>query len=331
MEKQKSDFWWMIKGICAIAVIAIHSFISMEVTGSVVVTRQFINFPVILFIFMAGYFVNVSKIKSDWKKWTVGRLRRIMLPYLVFSVLYLLFAWRIKGMLINWKGVIASILLGTSNVHMYYCIVMLQLIIITPLIIALYNKSWLKYVCFFVTAAGVAQRYIGAWKPPAFLIFDALCAPWLLFYVWGIYAGTAARERKEKTVSFKKDVLWLLAAAAFMFAESWFLFQTETFHILSVTQVRIGNFVFTACLIRLVLDASTKDIRPVWWLCSIGKISFGIYLIHMFIVDALLQIYPKANYFVILCTALAGSYVICVAGKQVKKLMPHKEFVQRNE
>lgn len=324
MEKPESDFWWMVKGICIITVIAIHSFLNREISWGMVVARQFINFPVVLFIFMSGYFANTAKVKADWKSWIGGRLIRIIPSYLICSALYLLFAWKIKGVSINWKGAAASMVLGTSNLHMYYCIVMLQLIILTPVVTALCHKAWLKYVCLFITAAGVVLKYISEWKQGAMPILGTLCAVWLIFYVWGIYARKRNRETERMKDAWKKDILWLLAAAAFMCTESFLMFRSDIFHTFATSQVRIGNFVFTACLIRLLLNVSTISIRPVRWLCSVGKVSFGIYLIHMFILDMLLYIYPQINYFMVLCMTLIMSYILCIAGRQVKKLLTCK-------
>ncbi len=66
----KRQYWQMIRGICILAVIMIHcpqgttgldSYIWLGI-------RQIINFPVALFIFMAGYFVNSSQVDINWLK-----------------------------------------------------------------------------------------------------------------------------------------------------------------------------------------------------------------------------------------------------------------------
>lgn len=68
-EKNKSQYWQMVRGICILAVIMIHcpNAIGLS-TGEFsiwMIIRQLINFPVALFIFMAGYFVNIDKVEKN--------------------------------------------------------------------------------------------------------------------------------------------------------------------------------------------------------------------------------------------------------------------------
>ena len=65
----KSQYWQVVRGICILAVIAIHC---PQGTDENLFTwlgiRQLINFPVALFIFMAGYFVKPWKVDITWLK-----------------------------------------------------------------------------------------------------------------------------------------------------------------------------------------------------------------------------------------------------------------------
>ena len=66
---QKSQYWQVVRGICILAVIAIHC---PQGTDGDLFTwlgiRQLIDFPVALFIFMAGYFVKPGKVDITWIK-----------------------------------------------------------------------------------------------------------------------------------------------------------------------------------------------------------------------------------------------------------------------
>lgn len=64
----KSRYWQMIRGICILAVIMIHcpageSGVSQTIWLAL---RQLINFPVAIFVFMAGYFVKAEKATMTW-------------------------------------------------------------------------------------------------------------------------------------------------------------------------------------------------------------------------------------------------------------------------
>lgn len=65
----KSEYWQLVRGICILAVIMIHcpSGIEYSVIGRNcwLILRQLINFPVAMFIFMAGYFLIIDKIREN--------------------------------------------------------------------------------------------------------------------------------------------------------------------------------------------------------------------------------------------------------------------------
>ena len=67
---KKQQYWQIVRGICILAVVMIHC---PQGTADLDQTvwlgiRQIVNFPVALFIFMAGYFVNPSKFDKNWLK-----------------------------------------------------------------------------------------------------------------------------------------------------------------------------------------------------------------------------------------------------------------------
>lgn len=64
----KSRYWQAVRGICILAVIMIHCPIGQNALDQIVwlALRQLINFPVAVFIFMAGYFIKPEKVNADY-------------------------------------------------------------------------------------------------------------------------------------------------------------------------------------------------------------------------------------------------------------------------
>jgi len=65
--KEKNNYWQIIRGLCILAVILIHSpnaasySIDSIPFNMWLVIRQIINFPVAIFLFLSGYLVNSKK------------------------------------------------------------------------------------------------------------------------------------------------------------------------------------------------------------------------------------------------------------------------------
>ena len=83
----KNQYWQMVRGVYILAVIMIHCPQGAFGVGKAIwlVIRQFINFPVALFIFMAGYFVAPKSVNM---KWLVNRGGRLIIPFILWSTIY---------------------------------------------------------------------------------------------------------------------------------------------------------------------------------------------------------------------------------------------------
>ena len=67
VTKKRSEYWQLIRGICILCVIMIHTLYLTNIfyiDVSNIVIRRIINFAVAVFIFMAGYFAHVENIRN---------------------------------------------------------------------------------------------------------------------------------------------------------------------------------------------------------------------------------------------------------------------------
>ena len=73
----REHYWDAVKGIAILAVLAIHIPLTSD-TNSLIATRQLINFPVAVFVFLSGYFVKEG---TDVRT----SVKRLLWPYLIWS------------------------------------------------------------------------------------------------------------------------------------------------------------------------------------------------------------------------------------------------------
>jgi uncharacterized membrane protein YcfT len=95
--KDKDNFFQIIRGICIICVVLIHSQNGIIYKDSGVysfnydywlIFRQLINFPVAVFVFLTAYFTNITKVIEKPWPYYISRCKRLVIPFMVWSILY---------------------------------------------------------------------------------------------------------------------------------------------------------------------------------------------------------------------------------------------------
>ena len=122
---KKNTYYQMIRGICICAVVLIHcpvvedgiTYQNIFEFNSIyfIIFRNLINFPVPVFLFLAGYFTNTTHIEISSKAYLVKRLKRLLIPYIVFATFYTcldIIPDIIKRETIDYMNVIVNFLTG---------------------------------------------------------------------------------------------------------------------------------------------------------------------------------------------------------------------------
>lgn len=118
----------MDRGICILAVVMIHcpsgqNYTDKDYTAWIVL-RQFINFPVAMFIFLVGYFVTPEKTQGDYKIFLFKWGGRLFLPYLIWSCIYLLKTAIFNGF--TFRYIAYVLICGKDATPFYYIVVMVD-------------------------------------------------------------------------------------------------------------------------------------------------------------------------------------------------------------
>lgn len=122
---------------------------------------------------------------------------------------------------------------------------------------------------------------------------------WIVFFVLGIYIG----KKGELSIPRNKLLILTLAGLSLSIAETYMNINlTNSFTGLGI---KLGAFIYSFFLIMYLFtyrDTNNSE-SPLWKLTVyIGKISFGIYLIHMYFLSYLIRPAVKSlsisNYFI---------------------------------
>lgn len=327
MNRGKSEYWQAIRGVCILAVIMIHcptgQQFSTADTYAWLILRQVINFPVALFIFMAGYFVNADRVKRNMQTYLLNRGGgRLLIPYFVWSMLYLM-KDSLTNSEITVKHIIYAFCTGKAATPFYYIVVMVQLTLLTPWLIKIKNRKWLYVVTsvYLVFLYGF-NLYTG--QMPRF--YETFFPAWFIFYIFGMDCRAGKWDNSIKKVQKS----WIIMALLISIIEGFVLLETGCAIGFASSQIRFGSFLYSS-VIALVLmkyrDMGSKNSSLKKLTVSIGNCSYGIFYVHMLVLmivrKALSMTWMSQTWILdfVACFALTavGSYLIVIGTKSLAK------------
>ena len=256
---KKEDYWQIIRGFCIVAVILIHcpNALNTDYYGSVerfiwLIIRSVVNFPVPVFFFISGFFVKYNE-KTGLKKYYISRLSRLLVPYILWSILYIIASITVNKKTYNIQDIIVTFVSGKAATPFYYIIVLVQLVILSPYLINLIRKnSRLVYIAYALPVIMLGVTYYnGIFNRIVPWYCDTLFFMWIAFYTFGIqlkYSDKSIWNKLSKGHIFG----FLGLALLFNITESIILLRINVIPNLAVSQNRLGGFVYSFALILLI-------------------------------------------------------------------------------
>lgn len=287
MKKARNVFLQGIRGICIIAVILIHSRTAIGYETTFIydywlILRQVINFPVAVFFFLSGYFTYSNDIGTNWGKYYAKRIKRLLIPYLIWTMAYTFIVAIFNPGYLNFNQLVINIFLGKAAGHLYFIVVLLQLVLFTPLIIRFINNKmfWLTIIVSCIIFYFVYYlNYFYQWK---FSGYSLIFLAWIPFYMIGLYIKSNTKLRFNKSLIFSVSIL--IIALLLSVAEGYFLKKLNMPASFQVSQIKVSSLIYSISMINLVMVLDRKvrksdkkqNILP-----KLGDMSLGIYYIHM--------------------------------------------------
>ena len=305
----KDRYLQAVRGAAICAVVLIHCLPQCDASVAV---RPFLNWGVAAFIFLSGYLTSEEKIMRGGV--LSGRLKKTLVPYVLWSVAYALLLQHSGAF-----GVVKALVIGGASAQMYYVLVYAQLVVLTPLLYRLLH-AW-PVVPYALGVLALVGREAAALAGFALPHIQAIFAVWLIFYVVGL-----DWERWRGYVE-GKAAFWGVAVAIALCVQGGFGFTWNAYgdYNMATTQLKLSSMVTSLAVIALImaLPAHLKAKAGGSLLGKLGDASFGIFLCHMFAVAALGKVLGLAalplTAFAALkwLLAVAASYVFCVLGGRV--------------
>jgi surface polysaccharide O-acyltransferase-like enzyme len=283
----------VFRGFAIIAVVAAHGLGTVYSSDNLSIGKwnfnfllayvQLLLFCVPVLFFMSGYWSSKRPVKSlsDYGFFLKKKLSRILIPYLFWSLM-LLGCSAIITHRVNLYGIAWKVLTGGASYPYYFVIALVQLYLMTPLLSYLNRRRYGLTLVFAVTVISMSAVYLSRVfgvirQLPIYLPFYS----WVIYYEIGLLAGS-----NLKSVVFPRRASLFIIPAIFV---SLFLSEIEAAMLvfksnnlyLAISPVRFSTVSYSLCIIiAFLLLRERIALRPKF-LVICGRYSFGIYLIHI--------------------------------------------------
>ena len=290
MHSDRIGYYDFLRGFAIILVVAVHSFSDSFADGNLpfggIILRNFCNVAVPIFLALSGFFMASKRIGStDYFPFFKKQIIRVWTPVIFCSLP--LFALD----LMHGRSIIKSIVsLCICGYSVYYFVaVIIQCYLFLPLLNYLYNKGIDRYRIFIfstliISIIGWSVFTYGFTKQNVSLptiLYAGGFWMWLCFFTFGFYIG------KGKACNSIK--LW--GIFAFL---TFVLCNVESILLIIPGQLNgLGQkpttMLFSFCVIPLLLSEEIKYIFEknlstyFNFFVKMGFFSFGIYLIHFYV------------------------------------------------
>lgn len=264
-----------IRGLAIACVVCIHC---LPQCAASVVLRPFLNWAVAGFLFLSGLLTSESKILRGG---VAKRLHKVLIPYLVWSGIYLVVTQRLTA-----GGIVKGVLFGTSSAQMYYLLVYAQLVMLTPLLYRVLRSHRLLVYC--VTPVFLLVREVAAIVGVALPQVQVLFPAWLLFYVLGLDWGKVGHVATRRCSLLPG----LLVACLFLQLVSGFAWLARGDYNMATTQLKLSSMATSAVLVVLI-GLTGHRLRQLFarsYLVKLGDLSFGIYLCHILVLGVVTKV-----------------------------------------
>jgi peptidoglycan/LPS O-acetylase OafA/YrhL len=253
-----------------------------------VALQQLGPFGVPIFLFISGCFVvyvaqNGTLVQSY--KATLIRLKNILVPYLIWSVVFYILIYEQLGQGYSFLGYVKNLLVG-------YPFNFVPLLVFYYLLSPLLVRLGKRFGAVMIVAIGLYQLILINLVHPGILGFrfpdwmqvfvprvvSSTLADWAIFLPLGIVFGLHSKS----ILPWLHKVRWVLAGAAAGLLVLAILYEASILDVpLAVTLAPVAFI----GLVPLIKRDSIPMLKPLEW---VGRMSYGLYLMNLIVADALI-------------------------------------------
>lgn len=303
VQDERRDFSFdALRGIAIIGVVAIHA-LNYGVSGDnselgrwnfyfICAARQFVAFAVPVFLFISGYWnANISfNSITDYFNFIKRRLIKVILPYLFWSLLFILTTET------SIKDLTYKLLTGTASGPYYFIILIVQLYLLMPLFQYINRKRfWGLAIITYLNLISLLFLYFARFVFKVNIGFPYYALPffmWFAYFELGLILGKNSFEIIKSFIKWKWIVLLFISVSlCASLLETAFIIEQTGVILYANTTVKFTSFFYSIAIVLGFFILRHFVQRWPKALVILGKYSFGIYLIHMIFLPFVVKLF----------------------------------------
>ncbi|MBO5963237.1 MAG: acyltransferase [Bacteroidales bacterium] len=283
----RNPYFELLRGLAIMMVVGIHTY-KLGDDFSLFV-RQILNCAVPLFLACSGFFMAKKDVSDRGKHiaFLKKQIPKVYMPCLIWSVPYLVISLCNGGSVL--KGVVNLLLCGFSVY--YFIILIIQYYVLLPYYQRINKRYMILNIAVSLISVGVLT-FLFNFK--AMNIQLVLYAGW--FTLWTMFFAVGVLLGKNSKRDYKLLPYWIITILGLIlsFVESKYLIGISGGGI----GIKVSSFIYSFGIIMLLFSEKAErffQIRNIVdrFIHLVGKISFGIYLIHCLIILIFIKNMPE--------------------------------------
>lgn len=288
---QRNQMLDAARGLGCIGVIWVHTVIdSPELARSAALTR----FGTPFFCIAAIFFLLTGlsrKASAGWGTYAIQRFKRLYIPFLVWSVIFLVLRTGKRALLTNDGPVrldVTRLFMGTARHLWFLPFILAACIACYPLRALLPRLRWGRIVLaagFFALGTVIArircpdipsiQFYVGRWYLNAWMFLPGVC--------WGV-ALAALYPILPRSLNAKPTIA-IIGLILLISTTAWLWFSSEVPFVDTRSVPSLPrNLAGLGLLLIALYPLNSPALAP---LAAFGRSTYGVYLVHLLFVDPL--------------------------------------------
>lgn len=336
----------ILRAVAAFAVVMIHVTASPLSTLPVnsrsffwySLLNQWSRFSIPAFVLITGLVLCYTYGQREGFKpgeFLVKRLQAIAIPYLVWTVIYMLWRTRVEG---SWaklpENLAWSVIRGNAMYQLYFIVLIFQYYLLFPLIRPLARSRWLgitTVVALGIQALLMWDTYYGLFTPQVTTPWlvellkwrDRLFPWWMGYFMAGLWIATKLDGILAISRRYAAALLALSGALLAWMMQEYLQAMTQPGMTVgfAATGFRPTAFLYALAAIVALLGFGGWTLkREAAWpnriLLELGKHSFGIFLIHPLVLELSVRLLrpmnltPSIHLVAVSTIVMAGSYAL---------------------